>query len=90
MNNIFVIQNIRFSDGSSPTIQLFKDPDSKKYLASFFNFDVDEIVDGYNYHEILSIRNLLTEILNEIDTREVIDSINYGDNYESHQQEDGA
>jgi len=90
MNNTFIVSAIRFADNSSPTIQLFKDPISKKYIAGFFNFDVDELVDGYNYHEILSIRNTLTEVLNQIDTREVIDSLNNAQEYDLYNQDDGA
>jgi hypothetical protein len=91
MNNTFVVSGIRFYNGSNPTIQLFKNPNSGKYVACFMNFDTEESIDGYDYHEILSIRNTLTEILNQIDTREVIDEIvNDEKYYDPNLEDDGA
>ena len=90
MNNTFVVSGVRNADGSSPIVDLIRHPITKSYIANFRNFNTDELIDGYDYHEILSIRNMLTQILNEIDTREVIDELNNASKYDPHLEDDGA
>ena len=90
MNNKFVISSIRNANGSSPIIDMTRHPITKQHIACFRNFDNDESIDGYNYHEILSMRNMLTQILNEIDTREVIDELSNASYNYPHLEDDGA
>lgn len=89
MNNTFVVSSVRNADGTSPIIDLIRHPISKHYIACFMNFNTEEVINGYDYHEILSIRNMLTQILNEIDTREVIDELSNAA-YNDHLEDDGA
>ena len=90
MNNTFVVSGVKSVNGSSPIIDIVRDPISKKHIGCFRNFNTEEIIDGYDYNEILSIRNMLTQILNEIDTREVIDEFNNASKYYPHLEDDGA
>ena len=90
MNNVFVVSGVRNADGSSPIVDLVRHPITKAHIGCFRNFNTDEIIDGYDYHEILSIRNMLTQILNEIDTREVIDEISNASYSDPHLEDDGA
>jgi hypothetical protein len=90
MNNTFVVSGVRTSDGSKPIIDLIRHPVTKNHIACFRNFNNEESIDGYDYHEILSIRNMLTQILNEIDTREVIDELSNAAYNDSHLEDDGA
>lgn len=90
MNNTFVVSGVKNADGSSPIIDLGRHPITKNHIACFRNFNTDEFIDGYNYHEILSIRNMLTQILNEIDTREVIDELSNASYFDPHLEDDGA
>lgn len=90
MNNTFVVSGVRNIDGSSPIIDIVRHPISKKHIGCFRNFNTEESIDGYDYHEILSIRNMLTQILNEIDTREVIDELSNASYSDPHLEDDGA
>ena len=90
MNNTFVVSGVRTINGSKPIIDLIRHPVTDVHIACFRNFNNEESIDGYDYHEILSIRNMLTQILNEIDTREVIDEINNASEYDPHLEDDGA
>ena len=90
MNNTFVVSSIKNADGSSPIIDIVRHPVEKHHIACFRNFNTEESIDGYDYHEILSIRNMLTQILNEIDTREVIDELNNASYDYPHLEDDGA
>ena len=90
MNNTFVVSGVRNADGSSPIVDLIRHPITKSHIACFRNFNTDELINAYDYHEILSIRNMLTQILNEIDTREVIDELSNASKYDPHLEDDGA
>lgn len=90
MNNKFVVSSVKNSDGTSPIIDLVRHPITKHHIGCFRNFNTEEIIDGYSYHEILSIRNMLTQILNEIDTREVIDELSNASYDYPHLEDDGA
>ena len=90
MNNTFVVSGVRNINGSKPVIDLVRHPITNTHIACFRNFNNEESIDGYDYHEILSIRNMLTQILNEIDTREVIDEINNASSNDPLLEDDGA
>lgn len=90
MNNTFVVSGVRAAHGSKPVIDLMRHPVTKSHIACFRNFNNEESIDGYDYHEILSIRNMLTQILNEIDTREVIDELSNAAYNDPHLEDDGA
>ena len=90
MNNTFVVSGVKNTNGSSPIIDIVRHPVSKKHIGCFRNFNTEESIDGYDYHEILSIRNMLTQILNEIDTREVIDELSNAAYNDPHLEDDGA
>ena len=90
MNNTFVVSGVKNTNGSSPIIDIVRHPVSKKHIGCFRNFNTEESIDGYDYHEILSIRNMLTQILNEIDTREVIDELSNASYDYPHLEDDGA
>lgn len=90
MNNTFVVSGVRNIGGKQPIIDLTRHPITNLHIACFRNFNNEESIDGYDYHEILSIRNMLTQILNEIDTREVIDEINNASHSDPHLEDDGA
>jgi hypothetical protein len=70
----------RYSDGKKPTVTVYPDPlNLGKYVACFQSTDCDEMVNGYNYDELLSIRNAINEALTDIDVRESVAELNSKD-----------
>ena len=60
-----------------PVIRVYRDPHcSGAMLAAFDNMNTDEAIDGYTYSELVSIRNMLNEVLNHIDVQETIREYN--------------
>ena len=85
--NIFVVAGIVKAAGIKPTIILHKDPFIEgKYIATFEGIDTDEIVNGYTYDELLSIRNTITEALTGIDVKETV--WEYNKNYPKYTHHD--
>ena len=71
---------IRSDDTKKPTITVLSDPlNSGKYIACFSNTDCEELVNGYNYDELLSIRNAINDALTDIDVRESVAELNSKD-----------
>ena len=68
---------IRSDDTKKPTITVLSDPFTPgKYIACFSNTDCEELVNGYNYDELLSIRNAINDALTDIDVRESVAELN--------------
>jgi hypothetical protein len=71
--NVFIATAVVKAAGIKPTISLHKDPFNEgKYIATFEGVDTDEIVNGYSYDELLSIRNAINEALTAIDVKETV------------------
>ena len=71
--NVFIATAVNNLTGSKPKITLHKDPlNEGKYIATLEGFNTDEIVDGYTYDELLSIRNAINEALTAIDVKETV------------------
>lgn len=71
--NTFIATGVVKVAGIKPTITLHRDPfNYGKYIATFEGMDTDEIVNGYSYDELLSIRNTITEALTAIDVKETV------------------
>ena len=70
--------DVERDDGrEQPTISLHRDPNNKgNFIACFQSTDCDEVVDGYTYNELLSIREAINSALTEIDVRESINLYN--------------
>ena len=67
----------RYDQSQKPNITVLGDPlNSGKYIACFANTDCDELVNGYSYDELLSIRNAINEALTDIDVRESVAEYN--------------
>ena len=67
----------RFDQTQKPNVTVFSDPlNPGKYIACFNNMDCDELVNGYNYDELLSIRNAINEALTNIDVCESVAEYN--------------
>lgn len=60
-----------------PVIKVYRDPHcSGAMLAAFDNMNTEEAIDGYTYSELVSIRNILNEVLDHIDVQESIAEYN--------------
>ena len=71
--NVFIAIAVTNMSGTKPTITLHKDPlNDGKYIATIEGVNTDEIVDGYSYDELLSIRNTINEALTAIDVKETV------------------
>ena len=71
--NVFIATAVAKAAGIKPTISLHKDPFHEgKYIATIEGTDTDEIVNGYTYDELLSIRNAINEALTAIDVKETV------------------
>ena len=72
--NVFVATGVnRLDDVRKPTITVFPDPlNPGKFLACFQATDCDEMIDGYSYDELLSIRNAISEALTDMDVKETV------------------
>jgi hypothetical protein len=67
----------RFDGGNKPAVTVFSDPmNPGKWIGCVENTDCSESINGYSYDELLSIRNALTDALNEIDVRETVAEFN--------------
>lgn len=70
----------RYSDGRKPSITVYPDPINEgKYVACFEATDCDELINGYSYNELLSIRNAINDALTDIDVRESVAELNKHD-----------
>jgi hypothetical protein len=76
--NVFIATAVnRVDDHRKPTITIHKNPlQEGKYIATFESTDCDEIVNGYSYDELLSIRNAINEALTAIDVKETVHQFN--------------
>ena len=76
--NVFIANGVkRMEDFRKPTITIHKDPFNEgKYLATFEATDCDEMVNGYTYDELLSIRNAINDALTAIDVKETVHQFN--------------
>lgn len=71
--NVFIATAVTNIAGNKPTITLHKDPlNDGKYIATVEGVNTDEIVNGYTYDELLSIRNTINEALTAIDVKETV------------------
>ena len=71
--NVFIATVVNNVTGTKPTISLHKDPlNEGKYIATIEGVNTDELVDGYRYDELLSIRNAINEALTAIDVKETV------------------
>jgi len=76
--NVFIATAVNRVDNSrKPTITVHKNPlEDGKYIATFESTDSDEIINGYSYDELLSIRNAINEALTSIDVKETVHQFN--------------
>ena len=75
--NVFTANGVVKTEGTKPTITLHKDPFNEgKYIATFEGIECDEIVNGYTYDELLSIRNAINDALTAIDVKETVHQFN--------------
>ncbi len=72
--NVFIATGVnRLDDVRKPTITVYPDPlNAGKFLACFQATDCDEMIDGYSYDELLSIRNTISEALTDMDVKETV------------------
>ena len=77
-NTRFIAHGVRrYDDIRKPTITVYADPlNSGKYIACFEATDCDEMVNGYSYDELVSIRNAISEALTDIDVKESVAEYN--------------
>jgi len=67
----------RYEDVRKPSITVYPDPlNAGKYIACFEATDCDEMINGYSYDELLSIRNAISEALTDIDVKETVAEYN--------------
>lgn len=70
----------RYEDVRKPAVTVYADPlNAGKFIACFTATDCDEMIDGYSYDELLSIRNAINEALTDIDVRESVAELNKKD-----------
>jgi hypothetical protein len=75
----FIINGV-VNSGQKPAITMYPDPvKPATYLACFSGIDCDEMINGYTYDELLSIRNTINEVLTDIDVRETVAELNTRD-----------
>ena len=73
----FVAHGVMGSAQAKPRITVFPDPTGEhQYIACIENTDCRELVNGYSYNELLSIRNAINEALTDIDVRESVAELN--------------
>ena len=73
----FTAHGVNSSEINKPRITVFADPTGVNgYIAAIENTDCGEIVNGYSYDELLSIRNAINEALTDIDVRESVAELN--------------
>ena len=72
--NVFIANGVkRIDEQQKPTITIHKDPvQPGKYIATIEATNCDEIINGYTYDELLSIRNTINEALTAIDVKETV------------------
>lgn len=76
----FVAHGVYRFDEKKPAITVFPHPIvTDGYVACFENIDCGELVNGYSYDELLSIRNAINDALTEIDVRESVAELNRRD-----------
>ena len=67
----------RYEDVRKPSITVYPDPlNVGKYIACFEATDCDEMINGYSYDELLSIRNAISEALTDMDVKETVAEYN--------------
>jgi hypothetical protein len=67
----------RYEDVRKPSITVYPDPlNAGKYIACFEATDCDEMINGYSYDELLSIRNAISEALTDMDVKETVAEYN--------------
>lgn len=70
----------RYEDVRKPSITVYPDPlNAGKYIACFEATDCDEMINGYSYDELLSIRNAISEALTDMDVKETVAEYNRKD-----------
>jgi hypothetical protein len=68
------------TDNNKPTVTVYPDPlRTGKFVACIEHTDCDELVNGYSYEELLSIRNAINDALTDIDVRESVVELNKRD-----------
>lgn len=73
----FVAHGVARFDGNKPSISVYPNPTSPgQYVACFENTDCGELINGYSYDELLSIRNIINDALTDIDVRESVAELN--------------
>ena len=76
----FIANGVQRFDGNKPSVTVIPDPVSQgSYIACFENTDCGELINGYSYDELLSIRNIINEALTDIDVRESVAELNRRD-----------
>lgn len=76
----FVANGVNDMQINKPRISVFADPIKPNgYIACIENTDCDEMINGYNYDELLSIRNAINDALTDIDVRESVAELNKHD-----------
>jgi len=75
--NVFIATGVVKTEGIRPTITLHKDPFNEgQWIATFEGIECEEMVNGYTYDELLSIRNAINEALTAIDVKETVHQFN--------------
>lgn len=73
----FIANGVSGIEMNKPRISVFADPTkSNGYIACIENTDCGEMINGYTYDELLSIRNAINEALTDIDVRESVAELN--------------
>ena len=77
-NTKFIATGVnRYEDVRKPSITVYPDPlNAGKYIACFEATDCDEMINGYSYDELLSIRNAISEALTDMDVKETVSEYN--------------
>ena len=71
--NVFTATGVINTEGIKPTITLHKDPFNEgKWIATFEGIECEEMINGYTYDELLSIRGVITDALAAIEVKETI------------------
>lgn len=73
----FVANGVSRIAGNKPWITVLPDPTGEnQYIACIENTDCGELINGYSYDELLSIRNAINDALMDIDVRESVAELN--------------
>lgn len=76
----FIAHGVINLNTNKPRITVFSDPTGENgYIASIENMDCGEMINGYTYDELLSIRNAINDALTDIDVRESVAELNKHD-----------